>query len=371
MNQRSGEPSILHVVTAVSWRGGEQQVAYLVRALNEKSIRQTVLCTSGSEMERFCRSENLDHITVPHKRGINMQFAKQVKKAVVSKDLNLVHTHDSHAHSYAVYAALLFGNHTGIVVHRRVDFPVKNNMLSKYKYNFRYIRRIICVSDKIREITGHSITDKSKLITIHSGIDITRFDGKKNTGILHREFGLEPGIKIIANIAAIAPHKDYFTFVDIVSELVKTTGGIKCFIIGDGPEKDRIVQYIAQKNMQEHVIMTGFRNDIPEILPELDIMLITSETEGLGTAILDAFACRVPVVATAAGGIPEIVINGKTGLLATVKDSVALAQAVNRLLNDSALAGMLTRNAYDHLQQFDYRNTALKTLDVYREALKV
>ena len=280
-----------------------------------------------------------------------------------------MHTHDAHAHSFAVYAGMLFGNKSKIIVSRRVDFPVKRNFLSVFKYNYKNIARIICVSDKIKEITSPAVRDMHKLITIHSGIDTSRFTGKKNTGILHREFNLKPDLKLIGNVAALAPHKDYFTFVDTVSMMAAHRKDCMFFIIGEGDERSKIEHYISRKGLSESIILTGFRNDIPNILPELDVMLITSETEGLGTAILDAFACNVPVAATAAGGIPEIVIHEKTGLLAPVKNAEILADAVNRLLDDQTLRTKIIAGATQHLLSFTRQVTAAKTLCVYNESI--
>ena len=115
--------------------------------------------------------------------------------------------------------------------------------------------------------------------------------------------------------------------------------------------------------------MTGFRQDIPQILPELDIFLITSKTEGLGTSILDALACNVPVVAAQAGGIPEIIIDQQTGLSAPVGDSTKLAQQVNYLLQNPVLKNQLIRNATKHLEAFTTATMANKTLNVYEKVL--
>jgi L-malate glycosyltransferase len=122
--------------------------------------------------------------------------------------------------------------------------------------------------------------------------------------------------------------------------------------------------------MQKDILFLGFRQDIPEILPELDAFLITSETEGLGTTILDAFACRVPVVATAGGGIPEIVKHNQTGMLAAVSDPDTLATHVLNVLTIDTLKHRLITNATAFLKEFTKEQTALKTLAVYREVLE-
>ena len=126
-----------------------------------------------------------------------------------------------------------------------------------------------------------------------------------------------------------------------------------------------IEQKIEKLGLQKMFYLTGFRNDVADILPELDLMLMTSVTEGLGTTILDAFACAVPVVATAAGGIPEIVIHEKTGLLAAVGDVQGLASQVNRMMKDRELRDRLIEGATSHLDNFSREATAVKTMKEY------
>ncbi len=370
MEDQANRVSVLHVATAMSWRGGEQQVAYLVMSLREKGIRQFILCSSGSEMEKFCIREDIPCFTSVKSGGFSLAYSRMIRNICRRESVRLVHAHDSHAHSFAIYAAVLFGNKARIIVSRRVDFPVRKGFLSSFKYNHASIARIICVSDKIRSVTAPALSDPGKLVTIHSGIDLSRFRDKKNTGILRRDYGFSPGMKIIANISALAPHKDYLTFTDTVAILVQKRKDCIFLMIGDGPDREKIKNYITSKGLDAHILMTGFRSDIAGILPELDVMLITSETEGLGTSILDAFACRVPVVATRAGGIPELIIDEKTGLLAPVKDPARLAAQVERLVTDKQLGKSLAEGAWQHLQQFTRQATAEKTLTVYRHVLQ-
>lgn len=356
--------SVLHVATALSWRGGEQQVAYLIEELNKHNVRQYVLCSTGSAMEEHCVKNSIPFFTSNKRSSFDLSYAKRIKELCVSNSIGLVHTHDSHAHTFAVVAAL-FGNKAKIMVSRRVDFKVSSTPISKYKYNHPLIGKILCVSEKIKQITSESIEDPLKLVTVHSGIDISKFEGKTNTGKLHKEFKLSPDTKIIANVAALAPHKDYATFINTVELLKGRLLNVVYFIIGEGSEKEKIEKLIEEKSLQNDIILTGFRNDVPDLLPEIDLLLITSETEGLGTAILDAFACSVPVVATAAGGIPEIVIHNQTGLLAEVRDHAGLAENVLKMMHDKELRDKLVAGARLHLNEFTKETTAMKTLTEY------
>ncbi|AFM03998.1 glycosyltransferase [Bernardetia litoralis DSM 6794] len=369
---------VVHLSTPKNWRGGEQQIAYLTTELDKKMIKQTILTPQNSSLFNFItkyREKNTtSNLEVDILKG-NSKFgqARFLANFCKNNKVDIVHLHDAHAHTIAVLSAVFFQNKSKFILSRRVDFPVKNNFFSKYKYNHSSIKKIVCVSDKIKEITAPSIKDKSKLITVHSGIDLTKFENiDKKTSILKQEYNLEQDTVLIGNVAALAPHKDYITFLETVKLLIprleKNNKKVCFFLIGkeDGSENE-IQDWLHQnQEIKDYFVLTGFRNDIPIILKELDIFLFTSQTEGLGTSILDAFASKVPVVATAAGGIPESVIDNQTGLLSKIKDSVSLAENVEKVLFDEELRNKLVTNASLHLQNFTKENTAKKTLEIYK-----
>lgn len=354
--------TVLHVVTAISWRGGEQQVAYLLEELREK-VNAIVLCSKGSKMEAFCKKNNFKHFTQTKKRSIDIKYAKKIAEICKSHQVDHMHLHDAHAHTFAILAAVIFKNNTPIILSRRVDFPIKNNRFSKFKYNHKNIVKILCVSDKIKEITAKGLKNKSVLHTVHSGIDLDKFSAK--SGKLRAELGLEKSTFLIGNTSALADHKDYFTFIDTAVEVLKTSPLVQFVIFGTGPLEKEIKAYAEQKGLEKKLLFLGFRSDVPKVLAELDLFLITSKTEGLGTSILDAFACKVPVVATAAGGIPELVINRKTGLLCSVKNVEQLTKAVSEIKFTPNLGNQLAENAFVKVQNFSKAVTAEKTLEHY------
>ncbi|MCJ8166881.1 glycosyltransferase family 4 protein [Pontibacter sp. E15-1] len=361
---------VLHLVSEKTWRGGEQQVAYLIEELTRQGIGCYVACRKNTPFEAHCQQWKLPYIALPYANEFDLGTAQKIKQYCQQQQIDLVHAHSGHAHAISVWSYLL-GNRRPIILSRRVDFPVKDNALSRYKYNFGGIKRIICVSDKIKEVVSRSLKRPEVCVTVHSGIDMSRFAASNRQQNLHRAYNLPPQQKLIGNVSAIAPHKDYFTFVDTAALLLQQRTDLTFFIIGDGPLRRQVEAYVQEKGLQESIIFTGFREDVPQLMPELDVLLVTSETEGLGTTILDAFACRTAVVATAAGGIPEIVLHEKTGLLAAVKDAPALASHLQRLLSDATLRESLTEQAYKMALTFSKEQTALKTAAVYKEVLGV
>ena len=357
-------PKILHISTPKSWRGGEQQLAYLYEELKKKGLEQYILCRKDGGLAAWGKKNNWNVFESPKRTAIDPFFARKVKSICKEKGIDIIHTHDSHAHSFAVMSASLFGNKTPIVVSRRVDFAISKSSIKKY--NHKSVKRILCVSNAIKDLTEPDIKDKSILRTVHSGINLDKFPfEKEDCELLRQEFAISKDTPLIGNVAAIAPHKDYFTFLNTIEELVNRGVKAKFLIIGTGPMESEIKEYCSKKQLNNHVIFTGFRSNIREILPELDIFLITSETEGLGTSVIDAFACKVPVVATRAGGIPELVKHEKSGLLADVKDHKELANQVERMLDSKYLQSQIIDGQQSILPLFTKEATAEKTLKEY------
>lgn len=354
---------VLHVSSAKTWRGGEQQVAYLVKALDQMGVDQQLACIENGELHQ--RMHGFVKC-IPYKKSsaLNLGFAWQLKRR--SKDVDLIHVHDSHAHT-AAYIAALLGNNTPIIVHRRVDFPIGKNTSSKRKYNHPKIAKIICVSHLIESIVKQGITDSEKAVTVHSGVDILRFE--RRSEVLHQLLNLPQETQLVGNSSALADHKDYPTFLKTAADVLVSRPDTHFVIFGEGEERANIEAEIKSLNIEKQVHLTGFRNDLTTLLPCLNVFFMPSKTEGLGTSILDAFAANVPVVATRAGGIPEIVIHQKTGLTSEIGDHKSLSQQITSILSNDKLREQLVKNANAHLQSFTTDKMGEKVLGVYREVL--
>jgi glycosyltransferase involved in cell wall biosynthesis len=360
--------TILHISTALTWRGGEQQLANLIKA-NKGKCDNLVLCAKGSVMQEYCAKNQIKHFTFSTSFVGRYRAGRLINRICRMHSVLLIHCHDSHAHTMAVIASVL-GNKIPVVVHRRVDFRIGGSWFSRYKYNHPSIAAYICVSDAIKKIMQSELQSPVKVITIYSGINFSRFQhNKANTNKLKNELGLDNTSILIGNTSALAPHKDYVTFVITAGLLLVNHPDWHFVIMGDGPSRQQIENLIIEKNLVRNITLTGFRTDLPELLGGLDVFLMTSETEGLGTSVLDAFYVGVPVVATRTGGIPELVEDGRTGLLAEPADAKALATKVEKIVADDVLRSNLIANARKKVSEFGYETMAAKVFACYSEIL--
>ncbi len=359
---------ILHLSSEKGWRGGEQQIAYLIEGLQQKGIINIIACRNGSAFEKYCVQNHRKYYGLPFKNSFDLKTINAIRKICSKEHIDLIHIHSAKSHSLAVLSHVI-GNRSPMILSRRVDFPIRNSWFTRWKYNHHAICSILCVSNAIERIVRSSIKEPDKCTTVYSGIDLSKF--KRPSGYLRKAYHLSENTLLIGNTSALAAHKDYVTFVDTAAVFLQYQIAAHFFIIGDGPEKEAIQQYIKQKGLTDHITLTGFLSNIDEILPELDIFLMTSTTEGLGTSVLDAFACKIPVVATKAGGIPEMVIHQQTGLLAKVKNSPALAAHIKALVENSLYNTTLTEQAYQHLiNRFTKEKMTETTLEIYLDSIK-
>lgn len=358
------KPKVLHISTARSWRGGEQQIAYLASELKALNWPQHIACIKDSPLHQWTVREGIEALPLKKRSSLDLGFSRKLKKYTEQHAIKVWHAHDAHAHGFAVYAKALFSAKAKLIVSRRVDFPVARSILSRFKYNHPGVSRYLAVSKAIAKILKDSIKEPEKVFTVHSSIDISKFEGLEH-GIFRKEFPAHADKFWVLNVAALAGHKDQATFIKTASKLLEDDPQFHFFIAGSGKMEMELKQLTKDLGLQEQISFLGFREDVPAILKDCDCFLFTSEMEGLGTSVLDAFAAKIPVVATAAGGIPEMVIDQQTGLLNAVKDVDALANSVKRLKNDGDLGRSLSENAYQKLQEFLPNQMAEKTVKHY------
>ncbi|MBK7967004.1 MAG: glycosyltransferase family 4 protein [Bacteroidetes bacterium] len=361
---------VLQVSTPKSWRGGEQQAAYLARALKEMKVNVSIMTPFHSALSSRMLEDGISVINFDSRGLLDLSLAKKIANVCKKEEFDLIHTHDSHAHSAAVLSAAVFGNKTPIVVSRRVDFAVSSNLFSKWKYNHEAIKKIVCVSEVISKITAPSIRDQSKLAVVHSGINTSQYDFIPSGNLLKNELNLATDTLLVGNLSALADHKDFPTFLKVAKKVADENPMVHFVIAGSGDEKELIEKFIEENNLSSRIHLIGFRKDITKVMKSLDVFLITSKTEGLGTIVLEAFAAGIPVVATHAGGIPELVSDQVTGLLREVGDVEGLTNAVHLILSNHELRNNLSNNAKIKVQGFSFLATAQKTLSIYQEIVK-
>ena len=324
----------LHIDTATTWRGGQNQVLLTVMGLRSAGHRAMLIAHPAGELRRRA-AEGLDFVPLAPGHELDLKAGWKLARLINRLRPDIVHAHDPHAVSTAALALSMSTVQpvAPLVASRRVDFRLKSNSFSKWKY--RQVRMFIAASTAIERILRGDGIPQSQIVTVHEGIDADRI-GHIEPASVHAALWLPTQAPIIGNVGALVAHKGQRHLIDAASIVLRDVPDARVVILGEGELRAALEHQVKQLHLEKHVLLPGFREDVLALLKGFDIFVMSSETEGLGTSILDAMACGKPVVATRTGGIPEVVEDGVTGLLVEPRDPKSLAQAITTLLQDGA-----------------------------------
>jgi glycosyltransferase involved in cell wall biosynthesis len=250
-----------------------------------------------------------------------------------------------------------------LVAARRVDFHLKGNALSRWKY--RQVECFICASEAIRQMLLTDGVEESRAVTVYEGIDLDRAAAAPPAP-LHAEFWLPHNAPIVGNVAALVPHKGQKHLIDAAALVTQKVPDARFIIAGEGELRPSLERQIKERRLEKHVFLAGFRPDVMSVHKAFDLFVMSSVTEGLGSSLLDAMSCEKAIVATTAGGIPEAVVDRETGLLVPPRDPEAMARAIVALLTDErARRTMAAAGLRRVRERFSVERMVRDTLHVY------
>jgi glycosyltransferase involved in cell wall biosynthesis len=354
----------LHIDTARSWRGGQNQALLTVLGLRAAGHRTILVAHPQGELRRRA-SEGPDLIPLAPRSELDLAAAWRLSRLLRELRPSIVHAHDPHGVAMAALALSYqtLSPHPILVASRRVDFHLKTNALSRWKY--RQVRAFICASDAIRQMLIEQGIPSASAITVHEGIDLAHVNAAPRANV-HETFWLPHGAPVVGAVGALVPHKGHRYLIDAAAQVVREVPDARFVILGEGELHQALERQIADYSLEKHVLLAGFRQDVLSLLKGFDIFTMPSVTEGLGTSLLDAMACERPIVASHVGGIPEVVRDGETGLLAPPKDVAALADALVRLLKNRELAARVAAAGLARVREyFTVERMVEETLSVY------
>ena len=357
--------NVLHISEQRGWRGGEQQAGYLIRGLAQRGHTVVVAGRAGSPfLESDHGAPAIVRVPAPFLGEFDLWTAALLARAVKRHAIDVLHAHTSHAHTAACLARRL-ARRGKVVVSRRVDFAPRKGSLNRWKY--AQPDMIVCVADYIADVLRAYGIPESRLAVVHSGIDPARFDVEP---LPRSALGVPERVPLLGNVAALVGHKDHANLLTAMPLLLRELPDLRLIIVGEGELRAQLEAQITQLGLARAVTLLGYRDDVPRILRALDAFVLSSRMEGFGGVCSEAMACGLPVVSTAAGGMPETVIHEQTGLLAPTRHPKALAAAVVRIFREPDLARRLAANGKRQaIERFSHHRMVDGNLAVYAEVL--
>jgi glycosyltransferase involved in cell wall biosynthesis len=346
---------ILHIDTGREWRGGQRQVFLLASAQRERDIEPLVVAFPDAPLIRRLRAHGLAATAVRARGDWDLAAARRVRAFVRTWRADLVHAHDARAHAIAL-AALVGRPEVPLVVTRRVAFAPRGRL----KYG-RRVSRFIAISHAVRNALVAGGVEPSRISVVYSGVPAPRVRESRHWA---RECGWPPDAVICGVVGAMTAEKGIGLLDGIASRLAESVARrIRLVLLGGTSAGATSIGGVS-------AYRAGFVDEVHAAMAGLDVLWHPATAEGLGTAVIDAMALQVPPVAFRVGGLPELVMDGETGLLVPAGDLHAFAQAAATLVTDPALRTRLGAAGPARAAQFSVSRMVDGTSLVYERVMR-
>ncbi|MGB9791724.1 MAG: glycosyltransferase [Thermacetogeniaceae bacterium] len=363
-----GFPSLraLHIISDTNIGGAGRHLLNLLKHCASWGVDAEVACPEGSQLAPLCRELGVrvhELEELPPDASFSWKNAWRQIPALVrlirEGSFDVVHTHASFAGRLAAALAgaplIVFTKHTFDPV------PAGRGIKGWLRglVNRATCDAAIAVSEAVRENLIRDGIPPERIEVIPNGVDLEAF---RRSGVAQREW---PGKYLVGVVARLSPEKGHRFFLEAARIIAADVEGVTFVIVGGGPLEGELKEYSRELGIGERVVFAGHRHDIPRVLEQLDVLVLPSLYEAQGLSLVEGMCMGVPCVATAVGGVPEVISDGVSGLLVEPGNPEALAAAVMRILRDPSLASRLGEAAQREARRFDARNMAKKVTDLY------
>jgi L-malate glycosyltransferase len=360
------EISILHLDSERGWRGGQQQAIYLFEYLLQHGYRTEFICRKNSKLESYLKSKRHPYQSLSLFSELDFFSAKRIANYARKKSFTILHLHAAHAVSIGIFAKLFYPK-LKIIAVRRVDFSIHKNMFSQWKYKTDKLDKIVAISENIRKVLINDGIQASKIEMIRSGVDVHKFDNCMVNKVLRSSLNIPENAILVGTVAALVGHKDYPNFLRAAEKVIQKSDNIHFIAVGDGPKQEEIFNFANSLNLQGKFHFLGYRDDVGSILKTIDIFVLASRLEGLGTSVLDAMSIGLAVIGTDAGGIPEMIENEVNGIVVPKENQEALAEAILKLAENRDMQAAFSHNSLQKVQLFSKDCMATQNIELYEK----
>ncbi|MBA6265147.1 glycosyltransferase family 4 protein [Colwellia sp. Bg11-12] len=359
---------ILEVVQSLEKGGRTTRFIDTVLGLREQDYFVVPLCLSTPEPW-----VNIQHLTVIQKTpGINWQLVFQIRKIIKQNNINVVHAHCEFSQLYASIAGFTCGIKTVATFHRSDLSKYQPNLVNKLIKFFASF--YIAVShDRLTLLTNNLQLPKNKCSVVHGGAHINEKPNEDSIKSTRNKLGIsdnEIALLSIGHLGAIKGHQDTLR---ALARVVKNSPNIHLYIAGDGTpaEKKVLIDLATTLDINQFITFLGQINNAPNWIEACDIFIQPSIEEAFGLVFVEAGAKAKPVIATAVGGIKEIIISSETGLLVAPAAPQELEKALALLINSTVLRVQYGDNAYKRItENFSLTNMVNKYIEIFNKVVK-
>lgn len=373
---------VMHLSASIQMGGAERVILQLANSLKNSAFNLIV-----TSFVQDWKSNN-NFIEALKAQGINTRTITMSKKyptgwwnpirnffdlchLIKAEKIQILHTHGYRSNIIGLLASILLRVPIVTTVHGWTNHT-NNVKLYEYldRFFLRFFDKIIAVSDSIKNTLLNSRISIHKIEKIYNTINCKEVNDGVSVDEIRKRFHLSPNDKLVGTIGRLSKEKGVHYLLKAGSEIIATYPNVKILIIGNGPERQNLEILAKQLRISENVIFCGFQKNVTEFYHLIDIVVLPSITEGLPIVLLEALTYSKPVVATRVGGIPEVITNGKTGILVEPQNPSRLAEGIIRILRNSDETNRMVSEGRKLVEEhFNSKDWGKKIEKVYQEIL--
>ena len=365
----SGKVLFLHGITSIG--GAERDLLAIIKALH--GFDPVVVCPHQEPLVSLVRAAGVPVIcmNMPPWRKIKalpliLPAMYRLFRILVSHKIDVLHINDLWWAPIGLAASRLA--RIPCVTHVRADYTPRHIR----HYRLQGSQMCIPVSKAVgRSLEGAGV-DPFRIRLVYSGIDLSQITENYDIASIQARYGIAPSRIVIGAVGNLLAVKGYESLIRAIAHIRTAIPSILCLIVGDGdrPYASTLHALVRELEVSDHIVFTGFCDDVYPLLSMMDVFVLASISEGFGIVLLEAMALCRPVVATSVGGIPEIVIHGQTGLLVKANDSLGLARTISHLLTNRSQAVAMGKRGRERVETyFSIRSEIAKLESLYAELL--
>ena len=365
---------VLHIGHSKGWRGGENQARLLIEGLNDyyPQSHHFIAYPKNAEIIQRLEKSVEDILQFSSEKIIGIKPLLQLVRFCKVHQIDILHAHSAKAHSLVCIAKRFLPN-IKIIVHRRVDIPIKKSHFTRKKYLSHSVDAFIAVSDKTHDVLTAYGINSQRVYLVKDGItkqSYTFVDKKSAKNDIISAFHWDIDLPLIAYVSAFDDKKNPLLFVRMLAELKQQGLMINAVMAGVGKLEQCVQDEINELDLSENVRLLGFIENIKDVFQAIDIFILPSKSEGLGTVLLEAALAECAIVASDVGGVGEVIKNQETGLL-TNPDSVnSFVEAIHTIIQNPKKTDAMKRAAKQFVENdFNIRRVVDQTHDIYKRLM--
>ncbi|MGH9448912.1 MAG: glycosyltransferase family 4 protein [Terriglobia bacterium] len=352
---------ILHLDTGRDLRGGQWQLLMLARGLNARSHEQLIVCPRESALHSLAHDERFETLGLTLHGVGSARALLRLRRLILARHFHIVHAHDARSQTVSWLASSM--TPALRVASRRVVFVPRGGLIHRLKYTHT-CHGVIAVSAFVREQLVRSGIPSTIIAVIPDGIEFpARLASPAERLQARQSFHLDEGDFVIGHLGAFTPEKGQETALQAFHVVAQHVTGARFLIAGDGPLRSVLMERYRDPRGLTHFV--GRLDDLRPFMSCLDLFLMPSLSEGLGSSALIAMAHGVPVIASRTGGLPEIVTEGETGWLAEAGSAAELAGKIDFAAADRLRLAAMGERAREKAKGFTNDIMARRTEDFY------